>query len=82
MQENQFEPILIDQTRDKQVLGELLTTAGMKLNESEYFMLAGEMMIDKIHPDVRVMLALIQDHLTDQDIDPSRRSDQFSYVLC
>ena len=82
MHENPFGPTLIDQTSGKKVLGELLITAGMKLNESECFMLAGEMRIDEIHPDVRVKLEQIQDHLADQDIDPSRRSDQFSYALC
>ena len=82
MHENPFWLTLIDQTSGKQVLGELLTTAGMKLNESECFMLAGETRIDEIHPDVRVKLEQIQDHLADQYIDPSRRSDQSSYAHC
>ena len=83
MHENPFGPtLLIDLTSGKQVLGELLITAGMKLNESECFMLAGETRINEIHPDVRVKLEQIQDHLADQDIDPSRRSDQFSHALC
>ncbi|MCY4039815.1 MAG: AAA family ATPase [Gammaproteobacteria bacterium] len=59
-----FEQTPADQTKGKVTIAMILAAAGLDLGESEYYRIAGQMKADEVHPDVVMMLDLIEQKLT------------------
>jgi len=59
-----FEQTPADQNKGKVTIAMILAAAGLDLGESEYYRIAGQMRADEVHPDVVMMLDLIERKLT------------------
>ena len=58
-----FEQTPADQTKGKVTIAMILAAAGLDMGESEYYRIAGQMKADEVHPDVVMMLDLIEQKL-------------------